>query len=106
MRGSGEAEPSLASLVALWAKTQLAESSSISTQIVTRELADLMLAAILLESDNLSESKTNSADLGAVGWLSPRSSFQLQDQDQATSVEAGATEEDELKRRRNERAQL
>ncbi|EST08763.1 Tetratricopeptide TPR2 [Kalmanozyma brasiliensis GHG001] len=98
MRGSGEAEPALSSLVALWAKTQLAEdtSSGASTSAIplTREPADFLLAAILLESDNLSESKTNSADLGAVGWLSPRSSFQLQDQDHATSVEG--EQEDEL----------
>ncbi|TKY88844.1 hypothetical protein EX895_002085 [Sporisorium graminicola] len=94
MRGSGEAEPSLASLVALWAKQQIAQAST-AQQIVTKELADLMLAAILLETDNLSESKTNSADLGAVGWLNPRSSFQLQDQDQATSTEADADQQAE-----------
>ncbi|CDR88773.1 uncharacterized protein SPSC_05605 [Sporisorium scitamineum] len=94
MRGSGEAEPSLASLVALWAKQRLAQTST-APQIVTKELADLLLAAILLETDNLSESKTNSADLGAVGWLNPRSSFQLQDQDQATSTEADETQEDD-----------
>lgn len=91
VRGAGEAEPSLASLVALWAKEQLSQPASgdnTQQQVMTRELADLLLAAILLESDNLSESKTNSADLGAVGWLNPRSSFQLQDQDEAaTSAE-------------------
>ncbi|SPO30747.1 uncharacterized protein UTRI_05364 [Ustilago trichophora] len=88
IRGSGEAEPALASLVALWAKDKLAQkSSSFGDKVVARELVDFLLAAILLESDNLSESKTNSVDLGAVGWLNPRSSFQLQDQDQATSAE-------------------
>ncbi|UTT90579.1 hypothetical protein NDA17_004351 [Ustilago hordei] len=71
-------------------------SGNDTQQIVTRELADLLLAAILLESDNISESKTNSVDLGAVGWLSPRSSFQLQDQDEATSGAEGAEEEEEL----------
>ena len=92
MRGSGEAEPSLASLVALWAKDKIAQQAQ--EGIVSRELADLLLAAILLESDNLAESKTNSADLGAVGWLNPRSSFQLQDQDEATSAEVA--EEDDV----------
>ncbi|SPO31000.1 uncharacterized protein UTRI_05364_B [Ustilago trichophora] len=89
IRGSGEAEPALASLVAMWAKDKLAEKSSNvgDDKVMARELADLLLAAILLESDNLSESKTNSVDLGAVGWLNPRSSFQLQHQDQATSAE-------------------
>lgn len=84
VRGSGEAEPSLASLVALWAKQQLANASRADEEVLTRELADLLLAAVLLETDNLAESKTNSADLGAVGWLNPRSSFQLQNQDDAT----------------------
>ncbi|CBQ68940.1 conserved hypothetical protein [Sporisorium reilianum SRZ2] len=93
IRGGGEAEPSLASLVALWAKERVAQAST-AAQVVTKELADLMLAAILLETGNLSESKTNSADLGAVGWLSPRSSFQLQDQDQATSTEVPAQQDD------------
>ncbi|CCF48616.1 uncharacterized protein UHO2_07394 [Ustilago hordei] len=96
--GAGEAEPALSSLVALWAKVRLSQtpSGNDTQQIVTRELADLLLAAILLESDNISESKTNSVDLGAVGWLSPRSSFQLQDQDEATSGAEGAEEEEEL----------
>ncbi len=84
VRGSGEAEPSLASLVALWAKQQLANASRADEEVLTRELADLLLAAVLLETDNLAESKTNSADLGAVGWLNPRSSFQLQNQDDAS----------------------
>lgn len=90
LRGSGEAEPALSSLVTLWASKQLAElDPSKQEGIVTRELADLLLGAILLESDNLAESKTNSADLGAVGWLNPRSSFALQDQDAATSAQDG-----------------
>ncbi|KAJ9474909.1 Essential for maintenance of the cell wall protein 1 [Pseudozyma hubeiensis] len=97
VRGGGEAEPSLASLVALWAKQQiLASSTTTTTDIITRELADLLLGAILLETDNLSESQTNSADLGAVGWLNPRSSFQLQDEDEATSGPDVTTEDDDL----------
>lgn len=94
--GGGEAEPSLTSLVAMWAKQQLVESGASTTcsQIVTRELADLMLAAILLETDNLTQSKTNSVDLGAVGWLNPRSSFQLQDEDHATAALEDAQESD------------
>ncbi len=83
VRGGGEAEPALSSLVALWAKEQIAAmQEGEGEKIVTKELADLLLAAIVLESDNLAESNTNFADLGAVGWLNSRSSFA---QEQTTS---------------------
>ncbi|SNX87123.1 uncharacterized protein MEPE_05833 [Melanopsichium pennsylvanicum] len=87
VRFAGETEPALASLVALWAKEEIAVQQNGSQTVMTQELADLLLSAILMETENLAESKTNSADLGAVGWLNPQSSFALQDQDAATSAE-------------------
>ncbi|PWY98156.1 TPR-like protein [Testicularia cyperi] len=89
---STDPEPSLTSLVALWAKAQIQERTKdaserlqLTTQTVTSEVADLFLSAVLLETNNLAESQTNPADLGAVGWLNPLSSFQVQNLDQATA---------------------
>lgn len=68
---------SCASLVALHFKSLLSDSQIAS---LPAELATLLLSAILIDTHNLSPSigKAKSADLGAVGWLLPLSTFQHQ----------------------------
>ncbi|EPQ31269.1 uncharacterized protein PFL1_01454 [Pseudozyma flocculosa PF-1] len=90
-------ETGLASLVALHFKTQLShqlqasvpapaaaadndddkqdDASAASAALLPKELADLVLAAVLVETDNLAESKTSYLDEGAIGFLMSRSSF-------------------------------
>ena len=71
----GDADVSLASLVALHFKSDPKAKPHFS-----RELANLLLSAILVETENLTESRSSSLDLGAVGFLVPKSSFQSQDE--------------------------